>query len=45
MGSTHRSHCGGMYFSSVKQANDIDLTWAAFWGFLYPKSFFDMFTP
>jgi len=21
------------------------LVWAAFWGFLYPKSFFDMFTP
>jgi len=21
------------------------LTWAAFWGFFYPKSFFDMFTP
>jgi hypothetical protein len=21
------------------------LAWAAFWGFFYPKSFFDMFTP
>jgi hypothetical protein len=21
------------------------LIWAAFWGFFYPKSFFDMFTP
>jgi len=23
----------------------IDLSWAAFWGFFFPKAFFDMFTP
>lgn len=36
-----------MYLSVLIEFTNmfLDLTWAAFWGFLYPKAFFDMFTP
>jgi len=35
-----------MYIFPVNlRLTDIDLSWAALWGFFFPKAFFDMFTP
>jgi hypothetical protein len=44
MGSSNRTHRRNLY-SPYPTTLTVDLVWAAFWGFLYPKAFFDMFTP
>jgi len=37
--------CTQPYSCLRDHINRIDLSWAAVWGFFFPKAFFDMFTP